>query len=55
MKTSRQIEGEKVTIAVQVTAEEYFRLKFEAEEAGYGDMSKYLRDKLFNKIQEANK
>ncbi len=54
MKTSKQIEGEKVTIAVQVTAEEYFRLKFKAEEAGYTDMSKYLRT-IFYEIMGAEK
>ena len=46
MKTSKQIGKESVNITVVLPVESYFRLKFEAEDAGYTTFSDFIRDRL---------
>lgn len=48
MKTSKQIDKEKVTVAATVDIDTYFRMKFAAEAAGYNDMSNYIADMFRN-------
>lgn len=48
MKTSKQIDKEKVTVAATVDVDTYFKMKFAAERAGYKDMSNYIADKFRN-------
>lgn len=52
MKTSKQIERDSVVVAFQLPVEMYFRMKFEAEDNGYTDMSKYARDIFRNHFVE---
>ena len=46
MRTSKQIEQENIVTSFQLPVELYFRMKFDAEELGYKDMSKYLRERI---------
>ena len=48
MKTSKQIDKEKVTVAATVDVDTYFKMKFAAEKEGYNDMSNYIWDKFRN-------
>lgn len=50
MKTSKQIEKENVVVAFSLPVEMYFKMKFNAEELGYKDMSKYIREVLLEGI-----
>lgn len=52
MKTSKQIEKDSIIVAFQLPVELYFRMKFDAESAGYQDMSKYARDIFRNYFTE---
>ena len=49
MRTSKQIDKEYVSITVAFRVEDYFRLKFRAENNGYNTLAEYVRDALFPK------
>ena len=53
MRTTKQLEKEKVVISVEIPVELYYRMKFEGETLGYVDMSKYARSILANHFTEA--
>ena len=42
IRTSKQIETDKVNIAATVDLDTYFRIKFAAERGGYKNMSNYI-------------
>lgn len=48
MRTTKQLEKERVVISVEIPVELYYRMKFEGERLGFSKMSEYVRNILVN-------
>lgn len=52
MRSTKQIAKETVCVSTTLEVKDYYKHYFKAEELGYDDMAKYLRDFLTGKIKE---